>query len=54
MLEIYELPVCPTAIVNRAALAGGDIEGRGVQELDAKSKASDEIKAVWRWLKRTL
>ncbi len=54
MLEIYELPVCPTAIVNRAALADALIDGRGVQELDAKGKAADEIKAVWRWLKRRL
>ncbi len=51
-LEIYELPICPTAIVNRAALADALIDGRGVQELDAKGKATAEIKAVWRWIKR--
>ena len=54
MLEIYELPVCPTAIVNRAALADALIDGRGVQELDAKGKATSEIRAVWRWIKRRL
>ncbi len=53
-LGIYELPICPTAIVNRAALADALIDGRGVQELDAKGKAADEIKAVWRWIKRRL
>ncbi len=34
-LTIYELPICPTAIVQRAALADALIDGRGVQELDA-------------------
>ena len=45
-----------------ALLAGGDggwgsgalIDGRGVQELDAKGKAAGETKAVWRWIKRRL
>ncbi len=53
-LAIYELPICPTAIVQRAALADALIDGRGVQELDAKGKAAAEIKAVWRWIKRRL
>ena len=53
-LGIYELPICPTAIVQRAALADALIDGRGVQELDAKGKAAGEIKAVWRWIKRRL
>ncbi len=53
-LAIYELPICPTAIVKRAALADALIDGRGVQELDAKGKAAAEIKAVWRWIKRRL
>ncbi len=51
-LAIYELPICPTAIVQRAALADALIDGRGVQELDAKGKAAGEIKAVWRRIKR--
>ena len=54
ILAIYELPICPTAIVNRAALADALIDGRGVQELDAKGKAAGEIKAVWRWIKRRI
>ncbi len=53
-LEVHELPVCPTAIFYRAALADALIDGRGVQELDAKGKAAGEIKAVWRWIKRRL
>ncbi len=53
-LAIYDLPICPTAIVQRAALADALIDGRGVQELDAKGKAAGEIKAVWRWIKRRI
>ncbi len=44
----------PTAIVQRAALADALIDGRGVQDLDAKGKAAGEIKAVWRWIKRRI
>ena len=50
-LAVYELPICPTAIVNRAALADALIDGRGVQEMDPKGKGAGEVKAVWRWLK---
>jgi chromosome partitioning protein len=53
-LEIYELPICPTAIVQRAALVDALIDGRGVQELDAKGKAADETGAVWNWIKRRI
>ena len=49
-----ELPICPTAIVQRAALADALIDGRDVQELNAKGKAAGEVKAVWRWIKRRL
>ncbi len=34
--------------------SGALIDGRGVQELDAKGKAAGETKAVWRWIKRRL
>jgi chromosome partitioning protein len=53
-LEVYGLPICPTAIVNRAALADALIDGRGVQELDPKGKGAGEIREVWKWLKRRL
>jgi len=53
-LRIYSLPVCPTAIVNRAALADSLIDGRAVQEIDARGKGADEIRRVWNWLRRRL
>ena len=53
-LRIYELPICPTAIVNRAALADALIDGRGVQELDPRGKATDEIRRVWRWIRKRM
>ncbi len=37
-----------------AALADALIDGRDVQELNAKGKAAGEVKAVWRWIKRRL
>ena len=49
-----QIPGHDYAIVNRAALADALIDGRGVQELDAKGKAANEIKAVWRWIKRRI
>ncbi len=49
-----QIPGHDYAIVNRTALADALIDGRGVQELDAKGKAANEIKAVWRWIKRRI
>jgi len=53
-LKVYGLPVCPTALVQRAALADALIDGRGVQELEPRSKAAAEITATWEWIKRRL
>jgi chromosome partitioning protein len=53
-LEAYGKPICPTAIVHRAALADALIDGRAIQELEPSSKAAAEITAVWRWIKRRL
>jgi chromosome partitioning protein len=53
-LESYGKPVCPTAIVQRAALADALIDGRAIQELDPTGKAAAEIAAVWRWIKRRM
>jgi len=53
-LEVYGLPICPVAIVHRAALADALIDGRGVQELDPRGKGADEIRRVWSWIRRRL
>ena len=54
VLKDYGLPICPTALVQRAALADALIDGRGVQELDPRGKAAAEIAAVWQWIKRRM
>jgi len=53
-LKLYGLPICPTAVVQRIALSHAVIDGRGVQEFDPRGKASAEISATWKWIKRRL
>ncbi len=43
---------CLTAIFRR--LADALIDGRGVQEFDAKGKAAPDIELVRRWIKRRI
>jgi chromosome partitioning protein len=54
ILESYELPVCPTPIGYSADLAAALSDGRGVQEVDPKSKPADDILASWFWIKERL
>lgn len=49
-LEGYGLPICPTVVVRRAALADAFIDGRAVMELEPKGKASREIQRTWKWI----
>jgi len=53
-LKAYGLPICPTAVVQRVALAYALVDGRGVQHLEPKGKAAIEIAATWKWIKRRL
>jgi len=53
-LKAYGLPICPTPVVQRIALAYALVDGRGVQQLEPKGKAAAEIAATWKWLKRRL
>jgi len=53
-LTAYGLPICPTVVVQRVALAYALDEGRGVQHLEPKGKAAAEIAATWKWIKRRL
>ncbi|MGR3279407.1 ParA family protein [Acaryochloris marina NIES-2412] len=45
-------PICPVAICSRADFQTAAIEGFGVTELSVSSKASDEIKGLWSWLRK--
>jgi chromosome partitioning protein len=49
-LEAYELPVCPTPIIQRVALAYALIDGRAVTEFEPEGKAAEEIRATWKWI----
>ena len=50
MLKGYELPVCPTLIMRRAAIMDAFGDGRVACELAPRSKAAAEIAASWRWI----
>ena len=49
-LEGYEMPVCPTLIMRRAAIMDAFVDGRAAFELDPRGKAAEEITASWRWI----
>ena len=46
----YQLPICPTVVMRRAALEDAFIDGRAVAELSPNSKAAQEISDSWRWI----
>ena len=50
VLAAYELPICPTLIMRRAALEDAFIDGRAVAELNAAGKAATEITDSWLWI----
>ena len=49
-LGAYELAICPTAIIQRVALAYALIDGRSVTEFEPEGKAAEEIRATWKWI----
>ena len=49
-LEGYELPVCPTLIMRRAAIMDAFVDGRVAGELAPRSKAAAEIADSWKWI----
>lgn len=53
-LEGYELPVCPTLIMRRAAIMDAFVDGRAACELDPRGKAAGEITASWKWIAQQL
>lgn len=53
-LESYGLPVAPVTITDRRAFARAVATGRAVTEFDANSKAAEEIRALWNWLKEQM
>lgn len=53
-LRAYGLPILPTAITQRAALAHALIDGQAVTEFEPDGKAAAEIRKTWRWVKERL
>jgi len=53
-LRAYGLPVSPTAITQRAALAHALIDGQAVTEFEPDGKAAAEVRKVWEWARRQL
>lgn len=53
-LEVYGMPVTPTAISQRAAFSHALIDGRAVTEFENKGKAAGEIRTFWKWIKKEL
>ncbi|WP_169546511.1 ParA family partition ATPase [Sneathiella aquimaris] len=53
-LTAYEVPVCPIAIIQRAAMAHSLIDGHSVFEYEPDGKAADEIRKLWNWTKEQL
>ena len=46
----YELPVCPTLIMRRAAIMDAFVDGRAACELEPRGKAAGKITASWKWI----
>ena len=53
-LKAFGVPVAPVAIVQRAALAHALVGGQAVSETEPASKASKEIRALWRHIEKEM
>jgi chromosome partitioning protein len=53
-LSVFDLAICPTAIVQRVAHPYSSSEGMTAQEWEPGGSAAKEIEEVWRWTKHLL
>jgi chromosome partitioning protein len=53
-LAAYGLPIVPSFVTVRAALAHALIDGRAVTEFEPQGKAAGEMRRVWQWTKEQL
>jgi chromosome partitioning protein len=49
-LTAFDLPICPTPIIQRAAHSYAAATGETVTETEPRGKAAKEITALWGWL----
>ncbi len=52
-LSVYQLPVCPVAIIQRAAMSYALVGGMSITEYEPEGKAADEIRRLWSYLCRS-
>jgi chromosome partitioning protein len=50
-LAVFDLPICPTAIVQRVAHPYSSSQGMTAQEWEPGGQAAKEIELVWKWTK---
>lgn len=53
-LKAFGVPVAPVSIVQRAPLAHALVGGQAVSETDPASKATKEIRSLWRYVEKEL
>ncbi len=53
-LAVYKLPLIPTTIGDRRAYSRAVATGRAVTEFEPNGRASEEIRALWTWIKEHL
>ncbi len=53
-LAAYELPLIPATIGDRRAYSRAVATGRAVTEFEPNGRASEEIRALWTWIKEHL
>jgi chromosome partitioning protein len=52
-LSVYRLPVCPVAIIQRAAMSYALVGGMSITEYEPDGKAADEIRRLWSYVCRS-
>ena len=52
--ESFGLPIAPTFLSERAGIHHAAASGQSAVEVDAESKAADEIRALWTWTRGQL
>jgi len=53
-LTAYQIPLCPIAIAQRAAMSHSLIDGHSVFEYEPDGKAAAEVRKLWNWTKEQI
>ena len=52
-LSVYQIPVCPVAVTQRAAMSYALVGGLSITEYEPDGKAADEVRRLWSYLCRS-